>query len=378
MATVQIQRRKWKKGISYPIYYKDPQTGKKKYYKTFPKFKEAQRAANSLRSLLDTGKHPEKKKKLLKTMTFEQVGESLKAEWGVRFLQGNLSKKTLSDYIIWLNVLNRSFRGRLLFEFSSDEIQKYVNEVASRHTVLAANKYLFIFKKVFEHGLKLDAVVDNPIDALRMFNEKGHERKEFLLPDELDRLIGGTQSNRGKFYMPAIIYLGAEHGACKQEILDLRWHHINFDFAERGIIRLFRTKNKRERVEFLMPRTKQALLSWRNHLRKKRKRDKVSEIKSDFVFCKIDGRPVTRFDKAWKASLAAAGITNFHFHDLRHTFCSNLILSGAGLKDVKEMIGHKDISMTDRYSHLTLAYKLQKQDQLADHYKNGATKVGVI
>ena len=60
-----------------------------------------------------------------------------------------------------------------------------------------------------------------------------------------------------------------------------------------------------------------------------------------------------------------------YFHDLRHTFCSNLILSGAGLKEVKDMIGQADISMTDRYSHLSLKHNLSKQIQLAEHYSNG-------
>jgi DNA invertase Pin-like site-specific DNA recombinase len=83
-------------------------------------------------------------------------------------------------------------------------------------------------------------------------------------------------------------------------------------------------------------------------------------------------RKKAKTGKAWWRALEIACIKDFHFHDLRHTFCSNLILSGAGLKDVKEMIGHSDISMTDRYSHLTLAHKLHKQEQLAEHYVNGS------
>ena len=90
----------------------------------------------------------------------------------------------------------------------------------------------------------------------------------------------------------------------------------------------------------------------------------------DLVFCRLNGDPIKRFDKAWKETCKIAGIRNFHFHDLRHTFCSNLILTGAGLKDVKEMIGHKDISMTDRYSHLSLDRKLYWQEKLAKHYSN--------
>ena len=87
---------------------------------------------------------------------------------------------------------------------------------------------------------------------------------------------------------------------------------------------------------------------------------------------KIDGTPIKRFNKAWKACLKEADISDFHFHDLRHTFASNMLLSGASLKDVKEAMGHSDISMTDRYSHLTLSHLLQKQTQLANHYNNGA------
>jgi len=122
-----------------------------------------------------------------------------------------------------------------------------------------------------------------------------------------------------------------------------------------------------------MPRLRAALLSWREHLEWKRNRKEITEPKSNRVFCRIDGTPLKSFRKAWKNTLKEAGITGFHFHDLRHTFASNMLLAGASLKDVKEMIGHSDISMTDRYSHLTVTHKTKIQDQLADHYLRGAT-----
>jgi len=193
----------------------------------------------------------------------------------------------------------------------------------------------------------------------------------FLLPSELKNLIKATQKIRAKYYLPAIIYLGAEHGAAKQEILSLKWSDINFEFKGRGLIKLYRTKNKKKRTEALMPRTKKALLAWRGHLEYKRKMDSVTEIKSDYVFCRINGTPIKNFNKAWWAARKIAGIKDFHFHDLRHTFCSNLILSGAGLKEAKDMIGHSDISMTDRYTHLYEGHRIRVQDQLNEHYSNG-------
>ena len=56
--------------------------------------------------------------------------------------------------------------------------------------------------------------------------------------------------------MPALILLGAEHGVSRQEALSLEWGDIDFDFQDKGLIKLFRNKNKKERTEYLMPRTK--------------------------------------------------------------------------------------------------------------------------
>jgi hypothetical protein len=101
-----------------------------------------------------------------------------------------------------------------------------------------------------------------------------------------------------------------------------------------------------------------------------RHRKRIMENGPGFVFCRLDGRPIQRIDSAWQEALRLAGLKGFHFHDLRHTFCSNLLLSGSDLKDVKEMIGHKDLSMTDRYAHLTPSHKLLRQEQLARFYSS--------
>jgi len=346
-------------------------TGKKKYWKTYPRFRLAQQARNELKTLLDMGKLPEKMKRKIRLMTFNQVADSLRFEWNLRLRQGSLRKKTHENYWYWLNALVRNFGEKPLCQVSKADIENYVNGLLIEFTVVTANKYISMFRKVFTHGIELRAALNNPADEISRFSEKDHERKEFLLPNQLDQLIEATQITRAKHYMPAAIYLGAEHAAAKQEILDLTWKDIVFDYGDTGIIKLFRTKNKKRRVESLMPRSREALLCWQVHLELKRKRLGIIEPKSDHVFCRIDGTPIKRFDKAWKASLKKAGITNFHFHDLRHTFASNMLLSGASLKDVKEMMGHSDISMTDRYAHLTLSHMLQRQSKLADHYQNG-------
>ena len=361
-----------KRSQSYAIRYGDPITGNKKHYKTFQKYKDAHQAANELRSILDSGKTPQKKATRFNPLTFSQVANSLRYEWDKRLKRKELSEKTHYEYCTWLRVLERTFGKQLLCKITREDVINYRDGQIKKNSVISANRYLSTIKTLFAHGVKMHAIVENPVKDIPLLSEKVHERKRFLFPRELDRLIDAAQKVRSKFYLPAIIYLGAEHGASKQEVLSLKWSDIDFEYDGKGLIHLFRTKNKRERTEFLMPRTKMALIKWRDHLEHKRRRDKISEPCSDHVFCRIDGTPLKRFDKSWRKALKLAGIKDFHFHDLRHTFCSNLLLSGASLKDVKEMIGHQDISMTDRYSHLSMNHHFAKQIQLVEQYSNGS------
>lgn len=54
------------------------------------------------------------------------------------------------------------------------------------------------------------------------------------------------------------------------------------------------------------------------------------------------------------------GISDFHFHDLRHTFvASHLIMAGVDITTVKELLGHKSLTMTLRYSHLAPSHKVK-------------------
>ncbi len=376
MATVTIQRRPRQDGASYNVSFRDPQTGVKKHYKTFRKKAEADLAANELRSLIDLGRIPEVRKGGVRPLTVVDVAASLRTDWERKGKTGELRSATLEAYYIHLDRLIRD-RGRVLMcRFQADDVLDYRAELAGSRSNVLANRVLFVLKQLFKKGLAMGAIHQNPTAGIHYLSEKEHCRKRFLQPRELSRLLEAAEKTRAKYYLPALIMLGAEHGASKQECLGLTWGKIDLDSAGPGLIQLHRTKNARDRGDLLMPRTREALLRWREHLRKNGG-GQAAELNPDApVFCRLDGKPLAAFRTAFAQARRIAKISNFRFHDLRHTFCSNLLLSGAGIKDVSELIGHADIKTTNRYSHLTVEHRHGLLKALDRHYRGGADGEG--
>ncbi len=82
-------------------------------------------------------------------------------------------------------------------------------------------------------------------------------------------------------------------------------------------------------------------------------KSKIRSVKNDLVFFSGNGTKINRHNlwRAFKKALDKAGIEDFTFHDLRHTFATRLAQMGEDIYKVAKLMGHKDIRMTQRYSH---------------------------
>ena len=74
--------------------------------------------------------------------------------------------------------------------------------------------------------------------------------------------------------------------------------------------------------------------------------------KTGYVFGNGNGGHIGDIMHSFTSACRKAGITDFRFHDLRHTYASHLAMRGMHIRALQELLGHKTLAMTQRYSHL--------------------------
>jgi integrase len=122
----------------------------------------------------------------------------------------------------------------------------------------------------------------------------------------------------------------------------LRWCDIDFD---RQTAFISTTKNGQPKV---LPLTDSVVVELSKFKDQEPELIFNSEITTDSPFC---------FYKQWKKALLSADIEDFRFHDIRHTTASYLAMNGCSLLEIADVLGHRQISMTQRYSHLCINHK---------------------
>lgn len=168
-----------------------------------------------------------------------------------------------------------------------------------------------------------------------------NEKTRFLSDDERQRLLQACQASTWpRLYL--LVLMALTTGARKGELLGLRWGDVDLERAEAAIAT---TKNGDPRVLPLVPAVVVEL-----------RRFKAGASVPIFASPR-NGARVFRFEPKFKQALAEARIRNFVFHDLRHSCASMLAKNGATLLEIADLLGHRQLQMTKRYSHLATSHK---------------------
>jgi integrase len=145
-----------------------------------------------------------------------------------------------------------------------------------------------------------------------------------------------------------VVLLALSTGMRQGEILSIRWKDVDF---ERKRIVLHDTKNRSSRQVPLVGAAEEELKAMLQ-VKKAAKVRTLQSLGDAHIFPgRIDGSRNIR--AAWDSAIKKAKITNFRFHDCRHTAASYLAMNGATLLELSEILGHKTLAMVKRYAHLT-------------------------
>ena len=229
-----------------------------------------------------------------------------------------------------------------LSEITPALIVEYRDKLARTRENSTVRRYLAVLSHAFSIAVQeWEWVNENPFHKVSKPKEP-RGRVRFLSEDERQRLLDSCQVSRNSS-LYTIVVLALSTGARKGELLSLHWSDMDL---KRGMLTFRETKNGETRS---VPLTGYALDVLSHHA-------KIRRPDTTLLFPNDTGQKPMSIREAWKFAVKRSGITNFRFHDLRHSAASYLAMNGASLMEIAEVLGHKTLQMVRRYAHLSEAH----------------------
>jgi len=336
MASIQAKFRKDGRKIYYVVY----RIGTRQVWRRAGPLK---REAKALKTQVEY--------ELQKGVFFEPSRMSF-AEYVQQFLnslEGTVKDNTLGEYRWALDNYILPHFGRLhLKKIDKQVCQDFVEQLKKKgFSPQTINHNIKVLKRVLNKAVEEGCILMNPAKSLKPLKEKRRESAFYTLEEILSLLKAAPDS-----FMRAYLGLAALGGLRASEISGLKWKDIDFEHklicvrrqyqAKRGYLS---TKNEEERIVPMNPKLRELLLEHREELG-----DGPGD--EDPVFTSRKGKPFTSYRKPFGEAVKRADLKPIRFHDLRHSACSAMIVSGVPEPIVQRIMGHKTPAMTRHYTHI--------------------------
>jgi integrase len=264
----------------------------------------------------------------------------------LEFVQGQKSFATKKGFIrelkeefgpVKLNGLTlaavEAYQARLLAEPRAPRSKS--GERGAPLALASVNRRLACLKHMMTKAVEWDLVGRDTLDRLRRVKlpRENNRRSRFLSVAECQRLIAAAEP-----HLKPVLIFALNTGCRKAEILGLTWDRVDL---KHGFIHLHETKSGQSR-DIPINGTLRAVL-----------KGLVRRLDSALVFYNpANGGRWHDLKRSFATACRRAKIRDFRFHDLRHTFASQLVMAGVDLTTVSRLLGHASLTMTLRYSHL--------------------------
>ena len=247
--------------------------------------------------------------------------------------------KTTRAFRGTFRMLEKWFGDVTLPEIKTRELDRYFSERIRKSSAYAARKDYINLNSAFNNALRDGQLTENPCKGIGRIRIP-EKLPLFLSREEFQVLLTVIDNDE----MKELVIFAANTGCRQGEIINLRWDEVDLKGCRMTLgNREHLTKSKRVRS---IPLNKLAL-----GVLEKRKDKSASEL----VFA-LDGSPVdpTKLSKRFKRYVKKAKLNeDLHFHSLRHSFASWLVMQGVSLYQVQMLLGHRAPTTTQIYAHLT-------------------------
>jgi len=261
-----------------------------------------------------------------------------------------LSKKMQASYHTSLNHLIPVFGAVSLDAITPLMVRNYVSSrIGVGMSNSTINKELACLKSALSRAVEWGFISNSPLKQFKQLREPPPVER-YLTREEATRLLAVSPE-----YLREIITFALGTGMRKSEIFSLNWSDVSFnDESKTGVITVIGKGNKRRNIP--MTGSIYDLLKMKKSRRQK----------SVYVFASpMTGGCIVTVDHSFATALEKAGISNFRFHDLRHTFATWMAQRGGDLYALQKLLGHSSIHTTQRYAHHSPRY-LEQQISLID------------
>ena len=291
---------------------------------------------------------------------FEAFGDEYLENW-------SKVEKQQSTYVRDTNSMKhlKEYFGAIdIAEIKRRDIEQYISQRkragAKPGTI---NRELSCVKNMLRKAVDWEYLENNPAWGV---SQQREEVPEFeILTEKEEALL----LNVCQLFLRRFVVIALNTGMRRGEILNLQWRDIDFDKGERGIITVRKTKNHETRYIPMNPLVRQTLQELPRNI--------ACGKDESYVFAKSTGEGVKSVRNGFEGAVKRANIgKHLRFHDLRHTFASNLVMKGVDLRTAAKLMGHRDIRVTMRYAHLAPEHLQAAVDVLALEGREKKHKAG--